>query len=69
MEDGTIVRRHEIEGNGSREQLAMTEPIFNEDRNLVLHRGTRQSDQLLERPHFLSPKAAAKEPYLQRYNE
>ena len=69
MEDGTIVRRHEIEGNGSREQVALTEPEINEDRSLVLHRGRRQSDQLLERPRFLSPEAIAQEPYIQRYKE
>ena len=69
MEDGTMVRRHEIEGNGSREQIAMTEPEINEDRSLVLHRGRRQSDQLLERPRFLSPEAATQESYMQRYNE
>ena len=69
MEDGTIVRRHEIEGNGSREQIAMTEPEINEDRSLVLHRGRRHSNQLLERPRIVSSEAAGQEPYMQRYNE
>ena len=69
MEDGTLVRRHKIEGNGSREQIAMTEPEVNEDRSLVLHRGRRQSNQLLERPRIVSSEAAGQEPYMQRYNE
>ena len=69
MEDSTIIRRHEIEGNGSREQIAMTEPEINEDRSLVLHRGRRQSNQLLERPRIVSSEAAGQEPYMQRYNE
>ena len=69
MGDGTIGRRHEIEGNGSRKHLAMTETEINEDRSLVLHRGRRQSDQLLERPRFLSPEAAAQEPNTQRYDQ
>ena len=69
MEDGIIVRRQQVEGNGSREQIAMTEPEINEDRSLVLHRGRRQSDQLPERPRIVSPEAATQEPYMQRYNE
>ena len=69
MEDGTIVRRHESDGNGSREQIAMTEPEINEDRSLVLHRGRRQSNQLLERPRIVNSETAGQEPYMQRYKE
>ena len=69
MEDGIIVRRHEIERKGSHEQIAMTEPEINEDRSLVLHRGRRQSNQLLERPRIISPEAAVQQPNMPRYNE
>lgn len=57
MEEGIIVRRHEIERQSSPEQLPMTEPEVNEDRRLVLHRGRRESNQLRERPRFMNREA------------
>ena len=52
-----VRRRHEIEGQSSREQLPMTEPEINEDRRMVLHRGRRESNQLRERPRIMSHEA------------
>ncbi len=52
MEEGIIVRRHDIERQSFHEQLPMTEPEINEERRMVLHRGRRESNQLRERPRI-----------------
>lgn len=64
MEEGTIIRRQEIERQNSREQLPMTEPEINEDRRMILHRDRRESNRLRERPRLRSHGATHQQRYI-----